>query len=35
MRGPRLKAPAFLPIASYHCVTRVVDRRFVLQGKTA
>jgi putative transposase len=30
MRLRRLKAPAFLPVAYYHCVSRVVDRRFVL-----
>jgi len=30
MRRPRLKAPAFLPVAYYHCVSRVVDRQFVL-----
>jgi putative transposase len=29
MRRPRLKAPAFLPVAYYHCVSRVVDRQFV------
>ena len=27
----RLKAPAFLPVAYYHCVSRVVDRQFVLK----
>jgi putative transposase len=30
MRLPRLKAPAELPVAYYHCLSRVVDRRFVL-----
>jgi hypothetical protein len=30
MRLRRLKAPAFLPVAYYHCVSRVVDRQFVL-----
>jgi putative transposase len=30
MRRPRLKAPAFLPVAYYHCVSRVVNREFVL-----
>lgn len=30
MRRPRLKAPAHLPTAYYHCVSRVVDRHFVL-----
>jgi putative transposase len=30
MRRPRLKAPAFLPVAYYHCVSRVVDRKFIL-----
>ncbi|PAW70437.1 MAG: hypothetical protein B9S38_07790 [Verrucomicrobiia bacterium Tous-C4TDCM] len=30
MRRPRLKAPAFLPVAFYHCVSRVVNRDFVL-----
>ncbi len=30
MRRPRLKAPASHPVAYYHCVSRVVDRRFVL-----
>ena len=30
MRRPRLKAPAFLPVAYYHCVSRVVNRDFVL-----
>ena len=29
MRRPRLKAPAFLPVAYYHCVSRVVNREFV------
>jgi hypothetical protein len=29
MRLRRLKAPAFLPVAYYHVVSRVVDRRFV------
>ena len=31
MRLRRLKAPAFLPVAYYHCVSRVVDRQFVLK----
>ena len=30
MRQPRLKAPAHLTAAYYHCVSRVVDRRFAL-----
>jgi hypothetical protein len=30
MRRPRLKAPAFLLVAYYHCVSRVVNRDFVL-----
>jgi hypothetical protein len=30
MRLRRLRAPAFLPVAYYHVVSRVVDRRFVL-----
>jgi len=30
MRWPRLKAPASLSVAYYHCVSRVVDRRFIL-----
>ena len=30
MRLPRLKAPAHLGTAYYHCISRVVDRRFVL-----
>jgi putative transposase len=30
MRQPRLKAPKHLPVAHYHCISRVVDRRFVL-----
>jgi putative transposase len=30
MRLPRLKAPAHIPVAYYHCVSRIVDRRFVL-----
>ncbi len=30
MRRARLKAPAFLPVAYYHCVSRVVNRDFVL-----
>ena len=29
MRLPRLKAPVDLPVAYYHCVSRVVDRQFV------
>jgi putative transposase len=31
MRQPRLKAPAHHPTAFYHCVSRVVNRDFVLQ----
>jgi REP element-mobilizing transposase RayT len=31
MRLRRLKAPAFLPVAYYHVVSRVVDRQFVLK----
>jgi hypothetical protein len=30
MRRPRLKAPASHPVAYYHCVSRVVNREFVL-----
>ena len=30
MRLPRLKAPADLPVAYYHCLSRVVNRDFVL-----
>ena len=30
MRQPRLEAPPDLPVAYYHCVSRVVDRQFVL-----
>ncbi len=30
MRLPRLKAPADLPVAFYHCLSRVVNRDFVL-----
>jgi putative transposase len=30
MRKPRLKAPPHFPVAYYHCLSRVVDRRFVL-----
>ncbi|MEO8352093.1 MAG: transposase [Chthoniobacteraceae bacterium] len=30
MRQPRLKAPPELPVAYYHCVSRVVNREFVL-----
>jgi hypothetical protein len=30
MRRPRLKAPAFLPVAYYHVVSRIVNRDFVL-----
>ena len=30
MRQPRLKAPDDLPVAYYHCVSRVVNREFVL-----
>jgi REP element-mobilizing transposase RayT len=33
MRQPRLKAPASHPVAYYHCISRVVDRQFVL-GET-
>ena len=29
MRLRRLKAPAFLPVAYYHCISRVVNREFV------
>ena len=29
MRLPRLRAPTDLPVGYYHCVSRVVDRRFV------
>ena len=31
MRRPRLKAPSHLPVAYYHCISRVVDRRFLFQ----
>jgi putative transposase len=31
MRQPRLKVPADCPIGFYHCVSRVVDRRFIFQ----
>jgi REP element-mobilizing transposase RayT len=31
MRQPRLKAPAHHPLAYYHCVSRVVNREFVMQ----
>jgi putative transposase len=31
MRQPRLKAPADHPTAYYHCVSRIVNRDFVLQ----
>ncbi|MBK8091579.1 MAG: transposase [Verrucomicrobiaceae bacterium] len=30
MRQARLKAPSHFPVAYYHCVSRVVDRRFVI-----
>ena len=30
MRRPRLKAPASHPVAFYHCVSRIVNRDFVL-----
>jgi REP element-mobilizing transposase RayT len=30
MRQPRLKAPDHLPVAYYHCISRVVNRSFVL-----
>ena len=30
MRKSRLKAPPHHPLAYYHCVSRVVDRKFVL-----
>ena len=30
MRRSRLKAPAVYPVAYYHCISRVVDRQFVL-----
>jgi putative transposase len=30
MRQARLKAPEHHPVAYYHCISRVVDRRFVL-----
>jgi len=30
MRQPRLKAPPTHPVAYYHCISRVVDRQFVL-----
>jgi REP element-mobilizing transposase RayT len=30
MRKPRLKAPPNYPVAYYHCLSRVVDRQFVL-----
>jgi REP element-mobilizing transposase RayT len=33
MRQPRLKAPTSHPVAYYHCISRVVDRQFVL-GET-
>jgi len=29
MRAARLKAPADRPVGFYHCLSRVVDRRFV------
>src|SRR5881394_2220364 len=29
MRQPRLKVPADRPVGYYHCLSRVVDRRFV------
>lgn len=33
MRLRRLEAAAFLPVAYYHCVSRVVDRRFAFGEK--
>ena len=30
MRTARLKAPPDFPVAHYHCISRVVDRRFIL-----
>jgi putative transposase len=30
MRQARLKAPEHHPVAYYHCISRVVGRRFVL-----
>src|SRR5438105_4435071 len=30
MRRPRLKAPQQYEIAHYHCISRVVDRQFLL-----
>ena len=32
MRQPRLKAPEVFPVGFYHCISRVVDRRFVLHA---
>ena len=29
MRRPRLKVPSHFPVAFYHCISRVVDRRFL------
>jgi REP element-mobilizing transposase RayT len=31
MRRPRLKVPEGFPVGYYHCVSRVVDRRFIFQ----
>src|SRR5262245_30273885 len=31
MRQPRLKVPADRPVGYYHCLSRVVDRRFIFQ----
>ena len=30
MRAARLKVPADAPAGYYHCLSRVVDRRFIL-----
>jgi REP element-mobilizing transposase RayT len=30
MRKPRLKAPPSFPVAYYHCLSRVVDRQYIL-----
>ena len=32
MRLARLKAPSHLPTAYYHCISRVVDRRFIFES---
>ncbi len=32
MRQPRLKMEEGAPVAFYHCVSRVVDRNFVLNS---